>query len=308
MEEPESGERLLFTDEVVDEFVHIDLREHAETLSGFRYDEATRHYVVDLAGEYLNLNLVGETEAGFTQPVLAEAMPSRVQLVRELASRLTQTWLLQRELDAWVLHAIEAREAAGHSLDVLYRARFALLRMLRDSLERIRQDGRTRAVQEVLFASDTSALTLADEEFAFRYGPQYLPIFWCTSTAFQHHYYARVGELKNTGDEYYCAVELDQLPSVRHWVRNLAGKHHQYDSFWLQTQGDRFYPDFVAQLEDGRTLVVEYKGGMLANNPEELHKKRVGELWAERSGGQALFVWATGDATHVRGQLRGAAR
>src|SRR3954452_16996266 len=40
-------------------------------------------------------------------------------------------------------------------------------------------------------------------------------------------------------------------------TRNIDRKR---SSFWLQTPHDKFYPDFVAMLTDGRILVVEYKG------------------------------------------------
>ena len=50
---------------------------------------------------------------------------------------------------------------------------------------------------------------------------------------------------------------LDSLSGVKYWVRNVS-RHP--DSFWLPTATDRFHPDFVALLNDGRYLVVEYKG------------------------------------------------
>jgi len=39
----------------------------------------------------------------------------------------------------------------------------------------------------------------------------------------------------------------------------VGGRSPQH-SFWLQTSTDRFYPDFVCKLRDGRILGVEYKG------------------------------------------------
>lgn len=65
-------------------------------------------------------------------------------------------------------------------------------------------------------------------------------------------------------------------------------------SFWLPTSSDRFYPDFVAMLNDGRILVVEYKGEHLWSNEDSKEKRVVGELWAERSGGKCLFVMPKG--------------
>jgi len=303
--ETETGDRLPFTDEILDEFVVTDLREYPEGLRHFRYDEATRRYLVDLSEEHLNLNLLGELAVDFSTYNMLAMTPSRAALAAELVPKLRQPWLNDRALDAWVLHALEAREDAGQSLELLYRARFVLLRLLKDSLANVRSVTRKSAFQELLFGSQTSALTT--DEFSFRYPAQYLPNRFCPSTTFRKHFYHRAGDLEDRGDEYRCAVEIDQLQEVKHWVRNLAGKQHQHDSFWLQTWSDRFYPDFVAELEDGRILVVEYKGPHLAETPEELHKKELGELWAARSGGRGLFLWAVERDRHGRGvreQLR----
>ncbi len=59
-------------------------------------------------------------------------------------------------------------------------------------------------------------------------------------------------------DSFQCAWSLDSLAEVDVWVRNVA-RHP--DSFCLPRVGGRFYPDFVARLNDGRIFVVEYKGG-----------------------------------------------
>lgn len=55
----------------------------------------------------------------------------------------------------------------------------------------------------------------------------------------------------------------------------------------------RFYPDFVAELQDGRILVMEHKGKHLVTAEEARQKANVGALWEERSGGKALFLMST---------------
>lgn len=55
----------------------------------------------------------------------------------------------------------------------------------------------------------------------------------------------------------------------------------------------KFYPDFVVQLEDGRVLVVEYKGGHLLPGAQE--KLAVGRVWQSRSKGKCLFVMPTNE-------------
>jgi type III restriction enzyme len=73
---------------------------------------------------------------------------------------------------------------------------------------------------------------------------------------------------------------------VKYWVRNLERRS---TSFWLQTSTDKFYPDFVVLLTDGRRLVVEYKGAPLLGSDDTKEKKEVGELWEARSKGTCLF-------------------
>ena len=70
-------------------------------------------------------------------------------------------------------------------------------------------------------------------------------------------------------------------------MRNVA-RHRA--SFWLPTATDRFYPDFVAQLEDGRLLVVEYTGAHIAESSDTAEKRAIGELWQRTSNGTGVFV------------------
>ena len=84
---------------------------------------------------------------------------------------------------------------------------------------------------------------------------------------------------------------LPLTPKIRciPWVRNISGEPQT--SFWLQTATDRFYPDFVVKLKDGRILIVEYKGAGWLNMPDSDEKAIIGQVWAERSGN--LFLMAT---------------
>jgi type III restriction enzyme len=118
----------------------------------------------------------------------------------------------------------------------------------------------------------------------FRYDGRYV---------FRKHFYGPPGELKSDLDaeETGCAVVLDGLPEVSVWVRNLE-RQPEY-SFWLPTATDRFYPDFVAELIDGRMLVVEYKGADRYSNDDSREKRAIGEVWASLSGGRCRFVMVT---------------
>ncbi len=68
----------------------------------------------------------------------------------------------------------------------------------------------------------------------------------------------------------------------------------------------------MAETLDGRLLVVEYKGEDYATNDDSKEKKLLGELWASKSNGRALFLMAVriderGRSAHeqIRGTIEG---
>jgi len=75
------------------------------------------------------------------------------------------------------------------------------------------------------------------------------------------------------------------------WVRNVD---RGQSSFWLQTSTDKFYPDFLARLKDGRILAVEYKSVDRWSNEDSQEKLTIGKLWAERSRRRCLFIMPKG--------------
>ena len=120
---------------------------------------------------------------------------------------------------------------------------------------------------------------------------------------FQKHYYPQVGDLNESGEEFQCAQFIDLLPEVKFWVRNLERRSQ---SFWLPTSTDKFYPDFVCLLNDGRCLIVEYKGKHLWGNPDSIEKRTIGELWEKRSAGKHLFSMPDGpDLEAIRAKITG---
>ena len=188
---------------------------------------------------------------------------------------------IHRALDA-------VMQAMGYSLDQLARYKYEVRRCLGEEIQTL------RASREVLnflalfpanagtFETSSDLAILFDEQ-SYAYNQPYKG-----ARTFNKHYFPIIGDLKPEGEEFRCAVWLDEQPQVRFWLRNVDRKPN---AFWLQLSGARFYPDFVAMLTDGRILVVEYKGAHLAQAAEE--KRRVGELWGEASDGQCLFAMPT---------------
>jgi type III restriction enzyme len=181
----------------------------------------------------------------------------------------------------------------GFSLGRLVRERFPLRDHVEATIGACRKQAKADAFQDVLFSEKSGAIKVSADQ-VFLFDPDRYPARWaCERSAdFKKHYHQQVGELGNKGEEFECALFLDQLPEVETWVRNLERQPER--SFWLPTATDRFYPDFVCKLKDGRILVVEYKGEHLWSNDDSKEKRQLGELWSKRSSGKCVFVMPKG--------------
>jgi len=181
----------------------------------------------------------------------------------------------------------------GMNLSQLVRKKFELRKIAEQKIKACRHEARNKIFQELLFGENTDQVVVSPEK-CFTFHPvQYPRRFDCpASDTFNKHYYPKVGELDGEGEKFLCAQFIDQMEEVEFWVRNL--ERQGSFSFWLQTATDKFYPDFVCKLKDGRYLVIEYKGADRWSNDDSKEKRRLGELWALKSGGQCLFVMPKG--------------
>ncbi len=174
----------------------------------------------------------------------------------------------------------------GLTLEQLSRERLRLRDAAAKKINGYRKEATSRASQRLLFDAPPEELQTS-AECVFTYAPDQYPANALYEGAYQFrkHYYPVVGEMN--GEEIDCARVLENHPNVKYWVRNL--ERRPTTSFWLQTSTDKFYPDFVAILEDGRTVAVEYKGEDRITSDDSKEKRRLGELWEARSNGQCLF-------------------
>jgi len=221
--------------------------------------------------------LVGET--GWTIASLANWLDRRIphpDIVQEQSSLFIYKGL----------HKL--MEQRGVTLEQLARRKFPLCNAIAANIDEHRKAQRKRAFTRLLFGEEARAIEVSAEVCLTyeedRYGANW---YYEGGYEFRKHRFSRVGELKSEGEEFDCAVKIDSLPAVKTWVRNLSRKEW---SFSLPTSTDRFYPDFVALLEDGRILVVEYKGGFIATADDAKEKLAVGQLWADRSQRRCVFA------------------
>ena len=103
----------------------------------------------------------------------------------------------------------------------------------------------------------------------------YIPNPDIRSANFKKHKYDNVHKL-DSEEEYKVALYIDSLDGVESWIRNIDKDYE--NSFWLQTEEGKFYPDFIIKLKSGKIVVAEYKGKVYI--PEyEKYKKPVADAW-----------------------------
>ena len=197
-------------------------------------------------------------------------------------SHLNSSLFLRRLID----YLVDQRHIP---IEQLASDRYRLRNAAQAKIAQHRQAARLRGYQTCLSPEMRPSLSVSpDCAFPFEsdlYAPNW---YYEGRYQFQKHYFPGIGELKSTGEEYDCAVFIDSLEQVKHWVRNLV-RH----GFWLPTSTDRFYPDFVVELKDGRYLIVEYKGLDRFDTADAKEKRAIGELWEGLSAGAGKFLMPT---------------
>jgi type III restriction enzyme len=254
----------------------------------FSIKREANQYEIDLKGKKITERFVGAQMALDLSDV---ATMTDLQLSRWFDKRLRRPDVRQEEMLEFIRRTIDYLLSQRQiPLRDLILARFPLEKALRQKINAYREQALSHGYQQTLFAPDAPVQTTYN--YAFTFDHDDYPAHWSYSGSYQFnkHYYPRVGELKDSGEEFECARALDQQKQVAYWVRNLE-KQPDF-SFWLPLANGRFYPDFVAKLKDGRILVLEYKGEHLLNAPDTKEKQNIGELWEEKSDGKALFLMA----------------
>jgi type III restriction enzyme len=203
-----------------------------------------------------------------------------------------QTDVTGSSLRSFVLAAIEGvARSRNWAIDRIAAEKFRLAESIQARIGQHRNTKRAASYERFLFAQDAKVETSPERTVTIDpsyYSPNW---FYEGSYRFKRHV-GRVGELKSDGEEFDCAVFIDSHSKVKRWIRNIDRR--PLHSFWLQTSTDRFYPDFVVEIGQGRWLVVEYKGKDRWSDDDSREKRRLGELWAERSAGTCAFVMPRG--------------
>ena len=285
------GELQLAEEELILDLGGWTLNDCPATLSPaeFSIQETAERWEVDLYGEkvgYKHLDQNIQLEIGLLKLDWTDLQLSRWLDRQCRQPDITQPVLLEfcRRLVAGLL------ESRRFSLNDLVRFKYPLAKATQQKIAAYRREAYAQGYQDRLFGASAQVETGFADGFAFDKRPYPAAWFYQGAYRFQKHFFGRVGELESKGEEFECARTIDTLPQIKHWIRNLATRPQT--SFWLPTSTDRFYPDFVAELQDGRVLVIEYKGEYLMGTKDTDEKTNIGQLWAEKSQGKGVFVMA----------------
>lgn len=214
-------------------------------------------------------------------------------------SRTEATLFIHRALESLMT-------TRGLTVDQLAQQKYRLRPALAEKIDKHRRVKKSDTFNRMLFSTEAAEIEVGPDLCFELTEDTYSPNWYYEGRyRFQRHLFSppMIGELKPDGEETDCAIYLDQLDGVKCWVRNLERRGDA--SFWLQTSTDKFYPDFVALLEDGRILVVESKGADRWSNDDSKEKRALGELWESRSNGRCLFVMPKGpDWNAIRDKIR----
>lgn len=286
------GELELADTDVFMEFRDWSLLDYSSKLTEaeFAIRETARTFEIDLDGNRITRQYVEEVEQvdldvtveGWTPEALAIWLDRQVR-----QPDIHQTVLLR-----WLRDLLNYLTATRNMhISALMRCKFILARKIRDKIASIRQEERNKAYSAFLFRPESKTIASFDSTFSFKEGMYWDQRRYRGKWKPRNHFLGPDNipafDGAEGGEESQCAEVIDSLPGIRFWIRNVS-RHP--NSFWLPTSSDKFYPDFVADLEDGRILVVEYKGEMIADNSDTNEKRTIGLLWEKATAGRGLFI------------------
>lgn len=226
--------------------------------------------------------------------ITAEPGWSTSKLATWLDQQIPHPDIIQSQSSLFIYHLVnQLVESRNITVERLARFKYRLRSAVEAKIAQHRNAFRKEAYTQSLFGAEPTPLEVTPECQCLFTEDGYAPNWYYDGgMRLSKHYFKLVGELKSSGEEFDCAAFINSLPQVKYWVRNIERRPR--NSFWLPTSTDYFYPDFVVKLQDGRNLVIEYKGEHLWSNDDSKEKRIIGELWAERSNGKCLFIMPNG--------------
>jgi len=271
-----------------------DLLDRPVQLAGFIIIETVNSFEIDVNGERVKWRHIDTQQLELND---VGSHTSEKELIRWLDGQVRQSDTGQAQLQAYLVKMMRHLTAdRSYSVTALIRARFQLSQALTKEIQRLRQLAMLKGFQGRLMDMAVPDLEqMAHCSFQFQPGLYPARQVYQGSYEFNKHFYPVIHDLHEktpagkVAEEFRCAMAIDANVKVKQWVRNI--ERQERFSFWLPTATDYFYPDFVAELDDGRVLAVEYKGEPYKSNDDSREKIQVGHRWEQSSDGRCLFLF-----------------
>ncbi len=273
---------------------HIDwtLSDGNADLTGFVVPDEKRGIKIDITdAEKLKQDFIPAGDAQLQLLQISKEWPVG-DLVYWLDRSFVHRGLTQAETGVYLNRVVgKLIDDRGFSAETLTAHRHRLSKAIEAKIKLLEKEAKRKALEELLFVDDSNVFVdaaathlFSPYKYPYTYRYEGLPL--------PHHFYPVIGNLHNKGEEYQCARTIANTKGIKTWIRNLSGEPEA--SFWIQTSTDKFYPDFVCKLTNGKNLVVEYKAASYGDKADTDEKERLGQLWAARSNGACLFLMIRG--------------
>ena len=257
------------------------------TQAEFTVNDDAKHFMADIEGKKVVVQYADREQQLSLEGI--DTPWTELELSRWLDRRLKQPDVNQSEMLEFLRRLVDyLLKRSDLDMGKLVLGKFLLEKVAREKIAEYRKSATKQGFQQCLFSPDAIA-EVDIGEFSFTFDPAQYPAnrLYEGQYKYKNHYYPRVADMNK--EEADFAFALDKNPLIDFWVRNI--ERNPDHAFWLPTSTDKFYPDFVAKLKDGRLLVIEYKGAHLLTNEDTKEKHNVGKLWAAKSG--HLFLLAS---------------
>lgn len=287
------GELALADPEIVFEYFNWDLNDYAPyqlNENEFKIARQGNSFTIDIDNHALRYSPTGEDQ--LPMPFMEVDNWTPENLIRWLDKQLRDSYFSQATMIKWLTNVISyLTDSREIKITELMLAKYALATKLSDKIKDAYIKARMESYQTSFFAPQAHVELNFDNGFEFFNNMYDNVLCYRGRYKFSKHYLGSNNVPNFDGgvdsEEFQCAKAIDTNPHVKYWIRNVA-KH--VNSFWLPTSTDKFYPDFIAMLNDGRIMVIEYKGAHLIDNADTKEKSTIGSLWESKSEGKGLFI------------------
>jgi type III restriction enzyme len=273
------------------DYIEWSLSEQDAELTGFTLPDEKRAIKIDITdSEKLKQEFLSAGDAQLELLQLSKEWPVG-KLIDWLDRSFAHPELTQAETGIYLSRVIERLLDGTFDLATLTAHRYRLSKAIEAKLRTLGRIQKRKALDEFLF--ENGSAVFVDSAATHLFSPYRYPYTYpYNGLPLPKHFYSVIGNLANKGEEYECARTIAHIKGVKFWIRNIAREPDA--SFWIQTSTDKFYPDFVCKLKNGKNLVVEYKAERYGDQEDTDEKERLGQLWAARSNGECLFLMIRG--------------